>query len=342
MENGSLVSVIIPVYNVKPYLAEAMDSVLSQTYPNLEIIVVDDGSTDGSGEICDRYAEKDSRITLIRQENKGLSGARNTGLDRMHGEAVAFLDSDDVYHPDFIRAMTETMIRENSDIVLCKCTQHETTGPIRPNGREKAEPPTTQTRYNRAEALRALADRSINMSVWNKLYRRELWDTVRFPEGHVYEDLDTLYRVFNLCETLCVLDQALYRYRIRPQSITRTSTRKNLQDHYLAHSHFISFIKANIPEIFSDEHILKMNQSYINQKIVLFIRNSGAKLGEEEIPNRILREEIIKTGKEMKIESFSLRTRAAYRMLCSCPMLLRMFYLVYRPFRALERAVTRQ
>lgn len=340
MENGSLVSVIIPVYNVKPYLAEAMDSVLSQTYPNLEIIVVDDGSTDGSGEICDRYAEKDSRITLIRQENKGLSGARNTGLDRMHGEAVAFLDSDDIYHPDFIRAMTEAMIRENFDIVLCKYTEHETTGPIRPTGREKTKPLTRQTSYNRAEALRALADRSINMTVWNKLYRRELWDKVRFPEGHVYEDEDTLYRVFVLSETLCVLNRALYRYRKRPQSITRISSRKNLQDHYLAHLHFTAFIEANIPEIFTEEHLVKMNQSYLNQKIVLFIRNSNAKLSEEEVPNRILREEIINTGKKLEVESFSLRTRAAYRMLCSCPALLKFVYLIYRPYRRFEMAIT--
>ncbi|MBQ4257755.1 MAG: glycosyltransferase [Clostridia bacterium] len=340
MEYGSLVSVIIPVYNVKPYLAEALESVLSQTYPNLEIIVVDDGSTDGSGEICDRYAEKNSRITLIRQENKGLSGARNVGLDQMHGEAVAFLDSDDVYHPDFIRAMTETMIRENSDIVLCKCTQHETTGPIQPNGREKAEPLTKQTSYSRAEALRALADRSINMPVWNKLYRRELWDKVRFPEGHVYEDVDTLYRVFNLCETLCVLDRALYRHRIHSGSITRIPSRKNLQDHYLAHSHFAAFIEANIPEIFTEEQLVKTNQSFFNQKMVLYIRTFGTRQDKEIVSSKILREEIIEIERKMKIESFSMRTRAAYRMLCSCPALLRMFYLVYRPFRALERAVT--
>ena len=94
MGNNELVSVIIPVYNVQPYLREALDSVIHQTYSNLEIIIIDDGSTDGSGRICDEYAEQDQRIKVIHQENKGLSSTRNAGLDRMTGEIVAFLDSD--------------------------------------------------------------------------------------------------------------------------------------------------------------------------------------------------------------------------------------------------------
>ena len=111
MVKGGIVSIIIPVYNVAPYLVEALDSVVHQSYGNLEIIIIDDGSTDGSAEICDDYARRDRRIRLIHQENKGIGAARNVGLDIMNGEAVAFLDSDDAYDPDFIEAMVSAMAR---------------------------------------------------------------------------------------------------------------------------------------------------------------------------------------------------------------------------------------
>lgn len=106
-----LVSVIVPVYNVKPYLNEALDSVINQTYRNQEIILIDDGSTDGSGEICDEYATRDNRIKVIHQTNQGLSAARNAGLDIMHGSVISFLDSDDAFHPQMIEIMLHEMIQ---------------------------------------------------------------------------------------------------------------------------------------------------------------------------------------------------------------------------------------
>lgn len=114
-----LVSVIVPVYNVKPYLHESIESVLNHTYKNYELIIIDDGSTDGSELICDKYQKNDKRIRVIHQNNKGLSGARNTGLDVMHGDVVAFLDSDDAFLPDFLQVMVQTMISDNVDIVVC-------------------------------------------------------------------------------------------------------------------------------------------------------------------------------------------------------------------------------
>ena len=121
-----LISVIIPVYNVAPYLREAVDSAINQTYRNLEIIMVDDGSTDGSGDICDEYASRDPRITVIHQKNCGSSSARNAGLDRATGEYIAFLDSDDAYDLSFIRTMIDVAFRENSDIVECLHCQFHT------------------------------------------------------------------------------------------------------------------------------------------------------------------------------------------------------------------------
>ena len=118
MRGSGLISIIIPVFNVRPYLETALESVIRQTYSHLEIIVIDDGSADGSGVICDEFAKRDERIKVIHQENRGLSSARNTGIDMMSGDAVAFLDPDDSYHPDYIKAMAEAMERENADIVV--------------------------------------------------------------------------------------------------------------------------------------------------------------------------------------------------------------------------------
>ena len=114
-----LVSVIIPIYNVRPYLCEALDSVLRQTYRNLEILIIDDGSDDGSEEICDEYGKKDSRITVIHQKNRGLSAARNVGLNRMRGDYIAFLDPDDAFHPDMIRCLMEALQRNEAEIAVC-------------------------------------------------------------------------------------------------------------------------------------------------------------------------------------------------------------------------------
>lgn len=140
LNNDSLVSVIMPVFNVRPYINEALDSLINQTYKNLEIIIVDDGSTDGSGEICDKYAAKDKRIRLIHQENRGVSTARNVALDLMTGEFVAFIDADDAYEPEFISTMLGAIIRENSDIIQCRYTAHPTTERMKLLGHEKLYP----------------------------------------------------------------------------------------------------------------------------------------------------------------------------------------------------------
>ena len=123
--NAPLVSVIIPVYNVAPFLNEALDSVIHQTYTNLEILIIDDGSTDESGEICDKY-KRDQRVQVIHQENRGLSAARNIGLDMMTGDIVAFLDSDDKYNKDYISRLLISMEQHGSDITICKFSNHKT------------------------------------------------------------------------------------------------------------------------------------------------------------------------------------------------------------------------
>ena len=185
MDHYGLISIIIPVYNVRLFLAEALESVINQTYKNLEIIVVDDGSTDGSGEICDNYAIRDDRITVIHQNNRGLSAARNKGLDIMVGKAVAFLDSDDAYHPEYVSKMIAAMIREEADLVICKCTVHQASGKMALNNHERTIPSIDPGIYDRVNGLNFLAEGAINHTVWNKLYRRTLWEDIRIEYANV-------------------------------------------------------------------------------------------------------------------------------------------------------------
>lgn len=177
MKKKYCVSVIIPVFNVHPYLIEALDSVRNQTYDNLEIVLIDDGSTDGSEKICDEYAYIDNRIKLIHQHNKGLSAARNVGLEIMTGDAVAFLDPDDKFHPDYINLMLTALQNYNADIVICKAAAKHTLGEMVWDSKEIYSD-TPDGLFDRKSSLQLHADGKINDGVWNKLYRKELWEKI--------------------------------------------------------------------------------------------------------------------------------------------------------------------
>jgi len=229
----TMVSVIVPVYNVAPYLREALDSVIHQTCQSLQILIIDDGSTDGSGSVCDEYLT-DPRVTVLHQENKGLSNARNAGLDLAAGEYVCFLDPDDAFHPRFIEELLEIMLSKHPDTAVCNYAVIRTIGRLQDKKGQPTSRLLKQGKYGRTESLRAFVDRRLNTAVWNKLYRKELWKDIRFPDGHNYEDIDTLPRILERCDTVYVTDQRLYYRRKRPGSITQTTTKKNIRDRNLA------------------------------------------------------------------------------------------------------------
>lgn len=322
MVQNVLVSVIIPVYNVRPYLAESLDSAVHQTYEKLEIILIDDGSTDGSGRICDEYAARDPRITVIHQKNEGLSSARNAGLEIMTGELTAFLDADDAWHPEFVSTMTAAMERSDADMVICRRTTHFTTDRLRFDSTGRRDPAARQGVYDRVSALRAYADGKINAGVWNKIYKRRLWENERFPEGHVYEDVDTAYRIINRCEKVCVIDDVLYAYRKRPGSITDHPTKESISDLFLAYSHFDSFAKKHVPEVFPEEITALLKQRRINQKIIYYASLSRKKDPELKKYSEELRRQIIDSGKKGELRNQRLLTQVCYRMMCVCPKML--------------------
>lgn len=242
----ALVSVIIPVYNVSPYLREALDSVIHQTYKNLEILIIDDGSTDESGRICDEYLS-DPRVIVIHQENKGLSGARNTGLNHMTGEFVAFLDPDDAYDPDMISILLKVLLQKEADFSVCNYTNVESEGSLKHAKKGFTINMQKILIYSARKALIAILENSFSVAVWDKLYRKQLWEQLRFPEGHVYEDMMIIPSILEKCECIVSISQILVYHRKRIGSITQTDTEKNIQDYLNAFQIILSYAEKLQP-----------------------------------------------------------------------------------------------
>lgn len=212
------ITVIIPVYNVAPYLQKCLDSVMNQTYANLEIIIVDDGSTDGGGAICDRYAGEDERIQVIHQENQGLSAARNAALDIMTGELVGFVDSDDWIETDFYERLEKGMEEYGADISVIGFYN------VYQNGRYPSQYHVENKVLEKTEGMAALEQGGIGHAVWNKLYRREAWRKVRFPVGRVFEDVLTTWKLFLKAKRVVCVEGYGYNHIIRKGSICNTPT----------------------------------------------------------------------------------------------------------------------
>lgn len=215
-EKKVLISVIVPVYKVEQYLSRCIDSIIHQTYRNLEIILVDDGSPDRCGEICDEYAERDNRIKVIHKENGGLSDARNVALDVMTGEYVIFVDSDDWIDCEACETVLHKIIEEQADIVVFGYSGIDSSGKVSEKiFRLKGE-------ISKSMGMRSLIlnEMSIGNYAWNKIYKSSLFEEVRFPKGFVYEDQGTTYKLFHKANRIFVFPVSFYNYYKRSDSIT--------------------------------------------------------------------------------------------------------------------------
>jgi len=314
-----LVSVIVPVYNVKRFLSESLNSVINQTYKRLEIIVVDDGSTDGSEAICDEFAAKDSRIRVIHQENKGLSGARNTGLDVMTGEIVAFIDSDDAFLPTMIEKMVCVMNESDVDIVMCKYYRCRTRGRLK-CPKSKGSTANRPIISSRKEALRGLLGCD-NWYAWNKLYRRECFDKIDNQEGRVYEDVETTYRLINSAKSVATLDERLILYRRWGGSITSEYRVNSARDRVYAYARVQEYVEKNIPDIFTDDHEQRIRGIRIDTMLSLYVR-----LGKEA---REFRKTILEVGKRLDLKKCGLRIRWLYILFLRVPHLFKFGFLFF-------------
>ena len=214
-----LISVIVPVYNVQEYLEKCVNSLLEQTYKNLEIILVDDGSTDQSGILCDKMSEKDNRILVIHKNNGGLSDARNVGIDRARGKYLYFVDSDDYISDNILQKLYDKLELEKADLALCGISFVDEEGKII---KEVLPSSLNDDVWNEEQFWQKYytgTDNICNVVAWNKLYRRNLFKLERYDVGKLHEDEYICHRIISSCSRISIVNEALYYYLQRSNSI---------------------------------------------------------------------------------------------------------------------------
>ncbi len=245
-QEKALISVIIPVYKVEKYVERCIQSVINQTYENLQIILVDDGSPDNCGKICDEYAKKDHRIEVIHKSNGGLSDARNKGLEIAKGEYIGFVDSDDYIEADMYEVLYNLLKQYNADVSICNfytVSQGKISIKNADNGINE---------YNRIEILKEiLLDRNIQSYAWNKLYKKELFDEIKYPIGKKYEDIGTTFFLLEKCNKVVVTGKSEYYYINRQDSIVNNVTETTITDYIELIMQRYDYIEENIKELSS-------------------------------------------------------------------------------------------
>jgi glycosyltransferase involved in cell wall biosynthesis len=241
------ISIIVPVYNVESYLRKCINSIQNQTLENIEIILVNDGSKDKSGDICDEYKKKDHRIVVIHKENGGLSSARNAGLEMATGELIGFVDSDDWIEPDYFQVLQDGIIKYNADISVMhfkKVTEYE-----------KIEFETKReeewVKLPRDKAMESFfANDFIGYSACNKLCRSNVFEGIRYPEGRLMEDKATTYKLIYKTNLVVVNSSQKYHYYLRTDSIMQSKFNRKKFDSLEVHREQIEFVDTYYPEFY--------------------------------------------------------------------------------------------
>lgn len=284
MDNNPLISVIVPIYNVEKYLHTCINSILNQTYSNLEIILVDDGSPDSCPSICDEFALKDNRVKVIHKTNGGLSSARNAGLDIAKGDFIGFIDSDDFISPNFYQCLLNNAIMQNADISECTFIKVSESNlksfsfPLVNND--------TISVTNNVGALERLFSEDFNtyvntVVVWNKLYKSSLFESIRYPLNKISEDEFTTYKLLYKSNKFVTSSAVLHAYVQRTSSIMGKSFNAKRFDVLDAYEQAITFFDSNL--LFDIE--LKCMGRYL-ETIIEFIEKTY-KTSSPEIPAMI-------------------------------------------------------
>lgn len=306
---NKLVSIIIPIYKVESYLDKCINSVVAQTYKNLEIILVDDGSPDNCPQICDLWAKKDNRIKVIHKQNGGLSSARNAGLDVCKGDYICFIDSDDWVEPTYVEELYSTLTQNNADLALCGVNNIDENGSI-----HEMIPPLDKSFYKKTELselmyIKCFKKNLMIVVAWNKLYKKEIWQNLRYPLGKVCEDEFVLFDILNSCNNgIAITNSKLYNYLYRKSSIMNS----------LNYNIVFDGIDATI------ERYNKFEDKYLKQMTATEILNSYI-IGYKRFYKHKIAKEIVKRfRKDYKIykkDIKSLRLKMKYFIFKICPSL---------------------
>ena len=251
------ISVIIPVYNVEAYVETTLQSLMNQTYTHWEAIVIDDGSTDNSGSICDALAAQDSRMKVIHTENRGVASSRNQALEMATGDYIGFVDSDDILHPQFLERLYTVLQQQQADMCVCAYQSFYTK---EPQYTISSTHSTDIRVWGREEALCALLkDEVMTSHLWNKLYTREVWNHIRFPEGKTLEDMAVMYTVLEACQKIVSIPEELYGYRQRHTSIMGDVSMELLQNYIQVVEERSAYIEKHYPSLATQVQYQRMN-----------------------------------------------------------------------------------
>lgn len=275
-----LISVIVPIYDVEKYLARCVDSIVNQTYKNLEIILVDDGSPDRCPQMCDDYAEKDSRIKVVHKKNGGLSDARNAGMAVATGEYISFIDSDDYVSDDFFECLLDVMNKENSDIAECSVVKF-----YEDNRFDEFSDDLSVKTYDTQDAMSALiAENPFHQHVWNKLYKIELVKDIPYAVGKLNEDEFWTYRVFGRANKVARINKTMYYYFQRSSSIMGVGYNIRRLDALEGKANRQKYIENNFPELSTQAKIdLYGSCMFAYQSVLKFMSGADKKKALELI-----------------------------------------------------------
>ncbi|AGK55737.1 glycosyltransferase family 2 protein [Bacillus sp. 1NLA3E] len=257
------ISIIVPVFNVERFIHDCVDSILGQTFKDFELILVNDGSIDRSGDICDEYSKKDDRIIVIHKENGGQSSARNRGIDLAKGDYIGFIDSDDWIDKDMYEVLYKKAIETDTDISACNIIEYQKDSTKRLFCND-----STYQIYDRNSAMNEIfLNQRLTYSPCNKIYKKDLFNCLRFKEGYILEDMDFAYKIIHQSNKIFYTGQAMYNYRYNDKSTLRKTFSKKRLDEYSVRKEMYAFYLENYPaqadEVYA-EWFLKGLELYIN------------------------------------------------------------------------------
>ncbi len=308
------ISVIVPIYNVENYLNRCVDSILNSTYKNLEIILVDDGSTDNCSKICDDYLKKDSRIQVVHKKNGGLSDARNKGLDLATGEYISFIDSDDCINKNMLSYLMKILLKNSCDIAVCDFSIFYDKFPndvMLLNDSDDYKILSSK----KALSLLLYGSESHGDYAWNKLYKKKLFDDIRYPVGKKMEDIGTTYKLYYKADRIVISNKKLYYYFQRNDSILGTKDFQIYSDNFELSYERYNFLISK--DILNEKEMLTYRKDILN-KIIDVYRKAGS------IQNKKYFEE--KKCKEIFCVIFK---KYHYEIMISCSIKTKIKYLTY-------------
>lgn len=297
----SLVSIIVPVYNVEKYLNECIESIVNQSYENIEILLINDGSTDFSGKMCDEWAKRDNRINVFHQKNKGISAARNLGIEKSKGEYLIFIDSDDYVDKNYVEYLYQSLVQNKTDMALCGFNY------VNEDGEYIADSTCTLknniiTRNQMFWNLK-LENSWYYLMSCNKIYKKSFFDKVKYPEGKVHEDVAIFHYLVEQTEKISIIQTPLYYYRKRLNSITNTKKdiKRSVDIFDIEVERYRFFLKKGETEL--SFYFLKRAYSEVLQVMKNFSFNEN-----KEIINKI----VLQILKELKFNIRSLKVLLYY------------------------------